>query len=194
MISAISNQHLALTFGTASIVAVFVAGFLTWKQPANPAVFFAVAPLSAWVLAMWLGEVVRMFRPVAFCREQATLINASLGHSSRPAIRWEAWRDEDPNRTLVWTYVSVVTVLSGAYAAGVALGLVTAEWSAVTTVLVAAAFGAGLVVTWAGVFRVFKRWSNPTSTVGMPTKVARWAPRRSRETSGEAEYPNTRGD
>jgi hypothetical protein len=177
MISAISNQHLALTFGTASIVGVFVAGFLTWRQPLNPAVFFAIAPLSAWILAMWLAEVVRMFRPVAFCREQAKLINASLGlaESDSPPIRWESWRDEDDGRTIIWTYVSVVLVLSGAYIAGVALALIAARWSTVATTLVAFAFAFGLVTVLAAVAKVFTQWSNPKELVGMTARVAEWA-------------------
>lgn len=179
MISAISNQHLALTFGTASIVGVFVAGFLTWEQPANPAVFFAIAPLSAWVLAMWLAEVVRMFRPVAFCREQGALLNESIGvdDPDHPPIRWELWRDQDPARTITWTYISVVVVMAGAYIAGTSLGLITAKWSFLPSFLVAVGFALGLMAVLGGVARVFVRWSGPMSVVGMPASVARWAER-----------------
>ena len=182
MISAISNQHLALTFGTASIVGVFVAGFLTWEQPANPAVFFAIAPLSAWVLAMWLAEVVRMFRPVAFCREQGALLNASIGvdDPDHPPIRWESWRDQDSTRTITWTYISVVAVLAGAYVAGVSLGLVTAHWSLLPSLLVASGFALGLVVVLWAVAKVLVQWSSPMSMVGMPTWVARWAEKLAR--------------
>jgi hypothetical protein len=114
--SAIANQHYALTFGTASIVAVLVAGFLRWEHPADPLIFFAVAPVSAWVLAVWLAEVVRMLRPVQFCREQAALINAMFEDidPDNPPLRWEAWRDAEEN-TITWTYVSIVAVLSGGY-------------------------------------------------------------------------------
>lgn len=169
--SAISNQHLALTFGTASIVAVLVAGFLTWEDSANWAVFFAVPPISAWVLAMWLAEVVRMLRAVEFCREQAAVINESMGMAEidHPPIRWEAWRDQDPGRTIRWSYVSVVAVLSGAYLTAFPLGLITADWSSCWTAGVAVAFSVGFVVLLTVVFGVYRRWSTPASRIGIPT-------------------------
>lgn len=171
LIGAISNQHLALTFGTASIVGVLVAGFLTWGDSANCAVFFAVPPISAWVLAMWLAEVVRMLRAVEFCREQAAVINASLGMAEieHPPIRWEAWRDQDPGRTIRWSYVSVVAALSGAFLAGSVLGLVTANWAPCWTTVVAVAFSAAFVTLLTFVFRVYRRWRTPASKIGFPT-------------------------
>jgi hypothetical protein len=178
MISAISNQHLVLTFGTASIVAVMVAGFLTWKQPADPGIFLAVAPLSAWVLSMWLAEVVRMFRSVAFCREQADAINASITANDHdyPPIRWESWRDDaGPSQTVIWTYASVVVAHSVFYAAGVALGLVVAKWSALVTVAITLVFALGLGLLLAAVGKVFLHWAATRETVGMPPRAMLWA-------------------
>jgi hypothetical protein len=177
MISAISNQHLALTFGTASIVAVMVAGFLTWKQPADPGIFLAVAPLSAWVLSMWLAEVVRMFRPVAFCREQAKAINSivTIDDQGYPPIRWEAWRDADPTRTVTWTYASVVMAHGLFYVAGVTLGLVVAEWSTGVALAVAVVFLGGLAALFLAVAKIFLRWTGDSETVGMPPFAMRLA-------------------
>lgn len=172
MISSISNQHLVLTFGTASIVGVFVAGFLTWRDPVNWAVFFAIPPISSWILGMWLAEVVRMLRAVAFCREQAVVINDSVGMSQidHPPIRWEAWRDEESSRTVRWSYVSVVASLAGAYLVAVPLGLVSADLASGWTTFIAFAFGLGLTALLAAVFVVFLRWTRPASEVGMPSK------------------------
>lgn len=170
LISAISNQHLVLTFGTASIIGVLVAGFLTWEDPANWAVFFAVPPISAWVLAMWLAEVVRMLRAVEFCREQATVINKAMEMDAAdfPPIRWERWRAE-PGRTILWSYVSVVMVLSGAYFAGGLLGLVVVDWPGRWVAVAAAVLLVALAALLAFVYAVFGNWTKPNSKVGMPT-------------------------
>lgn len=171
MLGAISNQHLVLTFGTASIIGVFVAGFLTWEDPVNWAIFFAIPPISAWVLAMWLAEVVRMLRAVAFCREQAAIINRSLemDQIDNPPIRWEEWRDQEPGRTITWSYISVVAVLSGAYLAATSLGLITAHWTTGWTAFSALAFAGGFAALLAAVHAVFRQWTRPASKVGMPT-------------------------
>jgi hypothetical protein len=169
LISAISNQHLVLTFGTASIVGVFVAGFLTWESEANWAVFFAVPPITAWVLAMWLAEVVRMLRAVEFCREQATIINESIDTAgSHPPIRWEAWRAEVPGRTIRWSYVSVVAVLSGAYLTSFPLGLIVGDWSCGVIAGIAGAFLLGFTLLLGLVCLVYHRWTRSASRVGMP--------------------------
>ncbi len=172
LFSAISNQHLVLTFGTASIVGVFVAGLLTWDEPVSWAVFLAVPPISAWILAMWLAEVVRMLRAVAFCRDQASVVNRSLGLEEMdcPPLRWEAWRDQEPGRTVRWSYISVVVTLSGAYITAVPLGLITADLPWPWTSLVALAFTAGLAIVLTAVFAVYRRWSTPASKVGMPQR------------------------
>jgi hypothetical protein len=70
VISSISNQHLVLTFGTAAISGVFVAGCVMWDRPPGSLIFFSIPPIVVWVLMMWLAEVARMLRSVAFCREQ----------------------------------------------------------------------------------------------------------------------------
>jgi hypothetical protein len=126
---------------------------------------------------MWLAEVARMLRPVAFCREQAAIVNESLGMggSNHPPLRWEAWRDEDPGRTTTWSYVSVVAVLSGAYLAGTVLGLVTTHWSICWALFAAALSAVGFVVALGSAFRVYGRWKSPASKVGM-TGLA-WLPR-----------------
>ncbi|HEY5709883.1 MAG TPA: hypothetical protein VIS51_10840 [Solirubrobacterales bacterium] len=171
LLGAISNQHLVLTFGSASIIGVFVAGFLTWEDPANWAIFFAIPPISAWVLAMWLAEVVRMLRAVAFCREQAAVINKSLevDQIDHPPIRWEAWRDQGPGRTITWSYISVVAVLSGAFLTAAPLGLITANWTTCWTAFSAIAFAGGFAALLAAVHAVFRQWTRPASKVGMPT-------------------------
>jgi hypothetical protein len=171
LIGAISNQHLVLTFGTASIVGVFVAGFLTWEDSVNWAVFFAIPPISAWVLAMWLAEVVRMIRAVAFCSEQASVINASLGMSQidNPPIRWEAWREEDRDRTIRWSYISVVVALFGTYLIAIPFGLGSVDWSPGWKVLVAFAFVLGLGALIGAVAVVFRRWTRLTSRIGVPS-------------------------
>jgi hypothetical protein len=170
LISAIANQHLVLTFGSASIVGVFVAGFLTWNEAIVPAVFFAVPPIAVWVLAMWLAEVVRMLRAVAFCREQEEIVSRSLGAAGgEPPLRWEAWRDRDPRRTVRWSYLSVITVLVGAYLGGSVLGLVTAAWSAFWIVLAATLLAAGLVAILAALLAVYRGWSQPPAKIGMPS-------------------------
>ncbi len=184
MISSISNQHLALTFGTASIVGVFVAGFLTWKQPANPAVFFAIPLLSAWVLAMWVAEVVRMLRAVEFCREQACIINESI-HA--PGLRWEASRDRAAWRTITWTYISVPTVLSLSYLAGLALGLVTIRLPVLPTVGIAVTSVLMLAAVLGASFWIFLKWIDPPSRVGMPDVLPALV--RKRTSQGTVEHP-----
>jgi hypothetical protein len=170
MISAIANQHLVLTFGSASLVGVFVAGFLIWEQPIVAAIFFAAPPISAWVLAMWLAEVVRMLGSIAFCREQEEIVARSLNMlgQDHPPLRWEAWRDQERHRTVRWSYISVVAVLVGAYLGGVVLGLVVADWSTCWTVIAAGLFALGLVAVLAALLLVYARWSHPPSKIGMP--------------------------
>jgi hypothetical protein len=178
MISAITNQHYALTFGTASIVAVLVAGFLRWEHHADPLIFFAVAPVSAWVLAVWLGEVVRMLRSVQFCREQEVLVGAMFDpvDPENPPLRWESWRHEK-GTTITWSYVSIVAVLSGAYLTGVVLGLVVANWSSCATALVAAAFAGFLIAILWFVLGLFVEWGSDEARAGAPPVVAKWARR-----------------
>lgn len=181
LISAISNQHLALTFGTASIIGVLVAGLLTWEQPAGSGVFFAVPLISLWVLAMWLAEVVRMLRAVEFCREQAVAINELVdpgGAEAQPPIRWESWRDQEPRRTFPWSYVSVVAALSISYVSGAVLGLASAGWSLLAILAVGMVFVALLLVALTAVARLYVQWAGEPARVGMPegkiSQVARW--------------------
>lgn len=173
MLGAISNQHLALTFGTASVVAVFVAGFAIWKQEAAPEVFFSIPLLGSWIVAMWLGEVVRMLRAVEFCTDQQRIINASLpiDDPDEPPIRWEQWRSNHTAswRTITWTYKSVIATFFLVYIGGLTGGGFTAsaaEWSTWVIVLLVVAYVVlGVVLLWR-LWLTYKRWT--TKEVGMP--------------------------
>ncbi len=101
-ITAISNQQLVLTFGTATIVGLFTAGALTWGQSIALAIFFSLPPVTWWVLVMWTAEVARMLRAASFCRELSTIINESIP-DGRP-VTWETWRGQ---HTITWSYQSV---------------------------------------------------------------------------------------
>lgn len=75
-----------------------------------------------------------------------------------PPLRWEAWRRHGPGRTIRWSYQSVVAILAGAYMIAVSLGLITANWAPVWTVLVAVVFGIGLALLLALIFQVYEKW------------------------------------
>jgi hypothetical protein len=172
MTSAISNQHLVLTFGSASIVGVFVAGFLVWEQSADPAVFLSVPFISAWVLAMWLAEVVRMLRAVRFCRGQEQLVNAlvGVGDPAAPPLRWESWRAGDDERTITWTYVSVVAVLAGAYLTGLGFAMVVACWAGWVKAIVLATMVLALLLYLRWVLALASKWLDD---VGAPQWLLR---------------------
>ena len=183
MIAAISNQHLALTFGTASIVAAFAAGFLTWDDPAAPGLFFAIAPLTTWVFIMWLGEVVRMLRAVEFCTAQADIVNA-LATPDEPVLRWESWRAEkgQPQRTIQFTYLATAITLSGAYVGALACGAITGAsgwgWWWVGPIIAVAAAIEGIFLAW--VNQIFRIWKS--TDVGMqPLWQSLWPRVRDRE-------------
>jgi len=142
MLGAINNQHLALTFGTAALVAAYVAGFVSWQADIAPAIFFGIVPLSWWILTMWTGEVVRMLRAVEFCGDQERRINSEIRRADPTqvdALRWECWRREKHERTITWTYVSVAVLLLCTDAAAMACATVTAvqsDWSGWVVALV----------------------------------------------------------
>ena len=191
MTSAISNQHLVLTFGSASIVGVFVAGFLVWEQAADPAIFFAVPLISAWALAMWLAEVVRMLRVVQFCREQERLVNEVVGGAGleNPPLRFESWRaqeEEGPKRTITWTYISVVVILAGAYLAGLGLGVWVADWAWWAKAVTGLAAVIVLVFYLRWVLSLAREWTGDADRTGAPAWLAAsvqrlpgWVARRS---------------
>jgi hypothetical protein len=144
VLGAIGNQHLVLTFGTASIVGLFAAGFVEWSTRAAAPIFFAIGLLALWVGFIWLGEAVRMVRAAAFCVEQAEMINQGFG--GRAALRWEEWRRE--RGTIVWMYSLVVVALAGTDIASMVAGWTSGDrslhgwplWALIlTTVLLAAA-------------------------------------------------------
>ena len=174
LLGAINNQHMALTFGTGALVAVFGAGFVVWSQTIAPAVFVGIVPLSWWILAMWLGEVVRMLRAVEFCTGQEELINqtidASASHVLSP-LRWESWRQDKqaPWRTITWTYLSVGMLLAVTNIAALACYTVTAiqrHWSVwvIGAIWVLISILGGMVA-WQ-VLSTFQRWG--VTKVGMP--------------------------
>jgi len=133
VIGSISNQHLVLTFGTASIAAVLIAAFTSGNRGQSVGLFLAASILSLWVLAMWLAEVVRMLRAVAFCRIQESQINDLAGAADPPALFWEPWKEADPRRTLTWNYPWVVAMLSLSYGATVVLAIRKAHWPGAVT-------------------------------------------------------------
>jgi hypothetical protein len=172
MLGAIANQHLALTFGTASLVGAYAAGFVVWDRSVAGAIFYAIPLLASWILAMWLGEVVRMLRSVGFCAAQARSVNALIGDddpAAPPALRWEQWRREEKHRTIRWTYWSVGAAMIGASLGGIACGIAAAHhsgWPNAVTWLVAAGLGlyvSGVVVV---VLRVQAKWQ--AEDIGMP--------------------------
>jgi hypothetical protein len=175
LIAAIGNQHMALTFGTGALVAAFGAGFLSWAQPIAPAIFFGIMPLSWWILAMWLGEVVRMLRVVEFCGDQERILNDSIRgeDSGQPdPLRWEQWRRQDdaPWRTVTWTYISVAILLLWTNVAALACGTVTAIQSDWSWWVIAAIWVFLLVSGFAFVRSVlitFQIWT--AARVGMPS-------------------------
>ncbi len=173
MLCAISNQHLVLTFGSASIVGLFVAGFVVWSQSFAPAIFFALPLLSLWTLLMWTAEVVRMLRAVEFCGTQADILNRSLpetAHDKTP-LRWEAWRRLESYRTITWTYISIPIANFLVWAMALTSGFIVAGSKWPTWIIAIAGFytllGIALVL-WMG--HTFRRWTlapNPGG-VGMP--------------------------
>jgi hypothetical protein len=187
MISAISNQHLVLTFGTASISAVFVAGF-TQKGAAATGIFLALPVLSAWVLLMWLAEVVRMLRAVEFCRDQAAQIAklVPVPDGDPAPIWWEDWRDEGgARRTITWTYMAVPSILILVYAFAVVRGLHVANWHPSRTMWVAIAYAVLLVAVGGFVGWTFKNWAGDKANVGITSRIGALAgikqkPRRSK--------------
>lgn len=174
LLGAINNQHMALTFGTGALVAVFGAGFVVWSQTIAPAVFLGIVPLSWWILAMWLGEVVRMLRAVEFCTGQEEIINQSIQASTSSVslpLRWEKWRQDEraPWRTITWTYLSVGILLAVTNIAALACYTVTAfqrHWSAwiIGAIWVLVSILGGMVA-WQ-VLSTFQRWG--VTEVGMP--------------------------
>lgn len=194
LLGAINNQHLALTFGTAALVAMFGAGFVAGSDKVAPAIFFAILPLSWWILAMWLGEVVRMLRAVEFCTEQEALINAEMKLSDpegRVALRWESWRQDadTPWRTITWTYLSVGLFLGltdlAALACGTIWALDKSHWITWVVVLVPALVAVAGIDVARRVLAIFQVWD--VANIGMPKKpIIRWLlrirpSRRSRE-------------
>jgi hypothetical protein len=178
MIASISNQHLALTFGVAALAGVFLAGFSRWEESGDAVIFFAIAPISVWVLSMWHAEVVRMLRAVEFCRDQARLINREIRFPdpANPPIRWEAWRSGDPSgRTNTGTYIGVVAILSGAYLAAIVLGLIVLHLSLFWVVVIALIAGGILGFALRAVLLSLAFWGNDPSRVGLPPRVAKFA-------------------
>jgi hypothetical protein len=173
LLGAISNQHMALTFGTGALVAALGAGFLSWNQSVAPAIFFGVVPLSWWILTMWLGEVVRMLRAGQFCFDQEQLINESirsLDPSLPNALRWESWvrQSSPPFQKVAWTYVSVALLFLFTNGVAMAGGTVTAiqdGWAAwVVTLAWALAVSFGLLFArW--VLTVFQAWTRAGVTI-----------------------------
>jgi hypothetical protein len=177
LLGAINNQHLALTFGTAALVAMFGAGFIAGSNEVAPAIFFAVLPLSWWILAMWLGEVVRMLRAVEFCTEQEALINAEMKLSDpegRAVLRWESWRQDagKPWRTITWTYLSVGLFLGltdlAALACGTIWSLDKSHWTMWVVVLVPALVIVVGIDVARRVLATFQIWG--VANIGMPKK------------------------
>ena len=175
LVGAISNQHMALTFGTGALVAAFGAGFLSWAKPITPAIFIGIVPLSWWILTMWLGEVVRMLRAAEFCGDQEQILNESIRRqdpSQLDPLRWEGWRrkDDAPWRTITWTYTSVALLLLCTNAAAMTCWTVTAIqshwecWVIVVIWILALALGLPFV-RW--VLMTFQTWS--AADVGMPS-------------------------
>lgn len=184
MLGAINNQHLALTFGTAALVAAYVAGFVSWGADIAPAIFFGIVPLSWWILTMWTGEVVRMLRAVEFCGDQASVINTEIRRADSTqgdALRWERWRRDatKPERTVTWTYVSVGVLLLCTNAAAISCATATAfqrGWSSWLVALVWLALIVAGVPFGVWVLRIFQTWAG--GDVGMPdTDVTRRARR-----------------
>jgi len=175
MMGAISNQHMALTFGTGALIAAFGAGVLSWEKTIAPAIFIAIVPLSWWILTMWIGEVVRMLRAVEFCGDQEQLINESitrLDPSQPQALRWESWRrdEEAPWRTSTWTYKSVALLLLLTNLAAGAGGTVTAVRNGWTNLVVALVWMLTLAcgayfARW--VRKIYRRWTE-NAEVGIP--------------------------
>jgi hypothetical protein len=174
LMGAISNQHMALTFGTGALVAAFGAGFLSWAEPIAPAIFIGILPLSWWILTMWLGEVVRMLRAVEFCGDQEQILSESIRNQD-PAqpdpIRWEQWRRsaDAPWRTITSTYTSVAILLLCTNVAALACWVVTARQShwerwVIAAILVLVVAGGLAFGRW--VLLTFQTWS--AADVGMP--------------------------
>jgi hypothetical protein len=158
VLGAIANQHLVLTFGIAAIAAVFVAGFAVGRGSQSGGLFLGAAALSIWVVILWLAEIVRMLRGVAFCREMEALINGLVGACDPPALFWESWKERELRRTLRWNYPSVLVMLSLSYSACCALGVVRGDWSATADVLISVAAGVLLALTWLGVVQQMSYW------------------------------------
>jgi hypothetical protein len=154
VLGAIANQHLVLTFGIAAIAAVFAVG----SGSQSGGLFLGAAALSIWVVVLWLAEIVRMLRGVAFCREMEALINGLVGTCDPPALFWENWKEQELRRTLRWNYPSVLVMLSLSYSACCALGVVRGGWSATADVLISVAAGILLMLTWLGVVRQMSYW------------------------------------
>jgi hypothetical protein len=158
VLGAIANQHLVLTFGIAAIAAVFVAGFAVGPGSQSGGLFLGAAALGIWVVILWLAEIVRMLRGVAFCREMEALINGLVGACDPPALFWESWKERELRRTLRWDYPSVLVMLSLSYSACCALGVVRGDWSATADVLISVAAGVLLALTWLGVVQQMSYW------------------------------------
>lgn len=184
MHNAISNQQMVLTFGTALIVGVAATGAALWTKDVAPGLLMLLPAVAAWTLALWLGEVVRMLRSVAFCEYKARVVNDHVADDDVVApIEWESWRQDKahPERTISWTYFAVV---AGLYLVG-AGGLVAAivantqlpagrAWSSLG-VFAGVAMNAtlGLVVT-AYLYRVYGVWIRRDSGVGPPPAARPW--------------------
>ena len=147
-----------LTFGFAAIAAVFVAGFAVGRGSQSSGLFLGAAALSIWVVTLWLAEVVRMLRGVAFCREVEALINGLVGACDPPALFWESWKERELRRTLRWNYPSVLLMLSLSYSACCTLGVVRGDWSATANVLISVAAGILLLLMWLGVIQQINYW------------------------------------
>jgi hypothetical protein len=174
---AIGDQHVALTFGTGALIATFGAGFVAWNRSAAPFVFIGVILLSWWIFTLWLGQVVRMLRAVAFCTEQEARINQSIPRDSLgfPALRWEEWR-QDPGarwRTINWTYLSVGVVIAAVDLTAAGCMTATAHsngWAAweLSVGLIAVASAAALFFLF--VAKTFVTWAK--EAVGLPNTRA----------------------
>jgi hypothetical protein len=148
---------LVLSFGLAAIAAVFVAGFTVSAGFQAGSLFLGGAVLSIWVIVLWLGEIVRVLRDVAYCRETEVVINNLVG-TDPPALFWESWKERELRRTLRWNYPSVLLMLSLSYSACCTLALVRGEWSGTADVLICVAAAVVLLLVWFGVMRQLSYW------------------------------------
>jgi len=128
---AMSNRISILSFGLATIGAVFTASIAVsasgnYSLLASLMLILAVPAINSFVLFMWMGEYQRMMRAGSFLYELESRINSIAG---RNVLMWETHL-RSQRLHMKYPYTTTVMLLTGIGFISVVLGVVTLKLSA----------------------------------------------------------------